>query len=119
MIIAGILIVGFIGAQLIIQQLKIKVITEDYHIMERRCQSLRSYHASEVTMLNAYIAALKEENTALKQKAGGQRIVYQTAGLPDGVLDAVKIAMKASHPDNGGKAAYFIKYNELYKKLSK
>ena len=46
-------------------------------------------------------------------------MVYRNASMPDGVLDAVKIAMKVSHPDNGGKAADFIKYNELYKKLSK
>lgn len=118
MIIAGIIIIGFIGVQLIIKELKIKVITEDYHIMERRCQSLRSCYTSEVTMLNAYIAALQEENAVLKKK-GGQKIVYQTAGMPDGVLDAVRIAMKVSHPDNGGKTADFIKYNELYKKLSK
>ena len=118
MIIAGIMIVALIGGHLIIQELKIRAITEDYHTMERRCQSLRSYHASEVTMLNAYIAALQEENAVLKRK-GGQKIIYQTAGMPDGVLDAVKIAMKVSHPDNGGKSADFIKYNELYKKLSK
>lgn len=119
MIIAGIIIVGFIGAQFVIQQLKIKVITEDYHIMERRYQRMKSAYLSKITMLNAYNTALQEENSILKNKRNGQKIIYQTAGMPDGVLDAVRIAMKVSHPDNGGKTADFIKYNELYKKLSK
>lgn len=118
MIIAGIIIVGFIGAQFIIQQLKIKVITEDYESIARRYQRMENVYLSKITMLNAYNTALQEENSVLKKK-GGQKIIYQTAGMPDGVLDAVRIAMKVSHPDNGGKTADFIKYNELYKKLSK
>lgn len=118
MIIAGVIIVGFIGMQFIIQQLKIKVMTEDYHILERRYQRMESSYLSKIDMLNIYNTALQEENSILKNRTG-QKIIYQTTSLPDGVLDAVKIAMKVSHPDNGGKTADFIKYNELYKKLSK
>lgn len=119
MTITSIIIAILFGIHLINQQLKLKVAAEDYHIMERRFQNLKDYHESEVTMLNAYITALQEENTILKKK-GGQRIIHQTAAaVPSGVLDAVKVAMKVSHPDNGGKSADFIKYNELYKQLSK
>lgn len=35
------------------------------------------------------------------------------------ILDAVKLAMKVSHPDNGGKQEDFIKYREVYLKLTK
>lgn len=33
------------------------------------------------------------------------------------IVDAVKVAMKASHPDNNGKAEDFIKYKSLYEQL--
>ncbi len=83
---------------------------------------MESTYLSKIDMLNAYTVALQEENSILKQKSGQQKIIYQyktVAALPNGVLDAVKIARNVSHPNNGGKAADFIKYNELYKKLSK
>ena len=35
---------------------------------------------------------------------------------PD-IIDAVKLAMKVSHPDNGGASNDFIKYKNLYNKL--
>ena len=35
------------------------------------------------------------------------------------ILDAVKLAMKVSHPDNGGNQEDFIKYREVYLKLTK
>ena len=39
--------------------------------------------------------------------------------VPEGTIDAVKLAMKVSHPDNGGKDADFIKYRNLYTQLTK
>lgn len=65
--------------------------------------------------LRTLIVALRQENYIQRNKQKTTNI----AAMPDGILDAVKIAMKVSHPDNGGKTADFIKYNELYKKLSK
>ena len=43
-------------------------------------------------------------------------IIYQA---PEGTIDAVKLAMKVSHPDNGGKDTDFIKYRNLYTQLTK
>lgn len=37
---------------------------------------------------------------------------------PAGTLEAVKLAMKVSHPDNGGKQEDFIKYRQIYLKLT-
>lgn len=42
--------------------------------------------------------------------------IYQ---VPEGTIDAVKLAMKVSHPDNGGKDTDFIKYRNLYTQLTK
>lgn len=39
--------------------------------------------------------------------------------IPKGTIDAVKLAMKISHPDNGGNQNDFIKYREVYMKLTK
>lgn len=39
--------------------------------------------------------------------------------IPKGTIDAVKLAMKVSHPDNGGKQEDFIRYREVYVKLTK
>jgi len=65
--------------------------------------------------LRTLIVALRQENYIQRNKQKTTNI----AAMLDGILDAVKIAMKVSHPDNGGKTADFIKHNELYKKLSK
>lgn len=54
-------------------------------------------------------------------KGGGEeRIIYRNrpTEIPKGTIDAVKLAMKVSHPDNGGSNEDFIKYNEVYKKLT-
>lgn len=39
--------------------------------------------------------------------------------IPKGTIDAVRLAMKISHPDNGGNQNDFIKYREVYMKLTK
>lgn len=115
MIIGIFIVVGLFMVQL----LKIKIITKDYYAMKSRYQKMESAYLSKITMLNAYNTALQKENLILKNKKNEQKIIYQTVAISDGVLDAVKIAMKVSHPDNGGKTEDFIKYNKLYKKLSK
>lgn len=38
--------------------------------------------------------------------------------IPKGTIDAVKLAMKVSHPDNGGNNEDFIKYREVYQRLT-
>lgn len=43
--------------------------------------------------------------------------LYSTQEIPAGTLDAVRYAVKKSHPDNGGKAEDFIKFNEILKQL--
>lgn len=73
-----------------------------------KLKSQRKLYEKEIYFLKIEIIALQENRTIYKKNMASNEI-----------LDAVKIAMKVSHPDNGGKTADFIKYNELYKKLSK
>lgn len=39
--------------------------------------------------------------------------------IPKGTLKFMKIALKFTHPDNGGNSEDFIRCNEIYKILSK
>lgn len=69
---------------------------------------------TEISLLNMIIQQLRVS------KGGTERIIYRskTTNIPKGTIDAVKLAMKVSHPDNGGKQEDFIKYNEVYQKLT-
>lgn len=77
---------------------------------------------------------LKIENRALKKqiyalerlnsKLAFQNIAPQTnlKGnniIPKDTLKFIKIALKSTHPDNGGNSEDFIRCNEIYKILSK
>lgn len=77
---------------------------------------------------------LKLENRALKKqiydleflnsKLALQNIIQQTNlkgnnTIPKGTLKFMKIALKSTHPDNGGNSEDFIRCNEIYKILSK
>ena len=77
---------------------------------------------------------LKIENKALKKqiyaleylnsKLTFQNIMPQinlknNNTIPKGTLKFMKIALKFTHPDNGGNSEDFIRCNEIYKILSK
>lgn len=77
---------------------------------------------------------LKLENRVLKKqiydleflnsKLVFQNIMPQTNlkgnnTIPKGTLKFMKIALKSTHPDNGGNSEDFIRCNEIYKILSK
>ena len=71
----------------------------------------------------------KEECEALEYLAMRYRNLYRKSLLTTpsfnsnnnnkDVLDAIKIAIKVSHPDNGGRSEDFIKYRNLYNKIKK
>lgn len=46
-----------------------------------------------------------------------QNTTYNKEEIRSDVKDAVKYAMKKSHPDNGGSADDFRKFRELYEKM--
>lgn len=57
------------------------------------------------------------EYLQMKQKFSMPRAGKPTE-IPKGTIDAVKLAMKVSHPDNGGNQDDFIKYREVYQRLT-
>lgn len=77
------------------------------------------------------IETLKIENRTLKQQmrileyylnsksASPQTNLTGNNTIPKGTLKFMKIALKSTHPDNGGNSEDFIRCNEIYKTLSK
>lgn len=79
------------------------------------------------------IEALKIENRTLKQQmcileyylnsnsrsTSPQTNLKGNNTIPKGTLKFMKIALKSTHPDNGGNSEDFIRCNEIYKILSK
>lgn len=111
MILIIIMIVALIGFYAIKQTIENKLLNDKLRVQQR-------IYENYIYSLKTQIVALQEDKN-IYSRFQKERVVYRSTAIPDGVLDAVKIAMKVSHPDNGGKTADFIKYNELYKKLSK
>ena len=45
--------------------------------------------------------------------------IIQTDNISNQVKEAVKYAMKKSHPDNGGNQELFIKFRNIYKEITR
>ena len=72
-----------------------------------------------IKKLTSEKANLKLENMQLRDQLL-LKSMYKPSSKPvvdKEMMDAVKYAMKAAHPDNGGKQEDFIKFNTLYKKI--
>lgn len=69
----------------------------------------------QVLLNRAYLKRIAYLENTLRMK---QREKYDINYNKD-VLDAIKVAMKASHPDNGRRSEDFIKYRDLYNKMKK
>lgn len=68
------------------------------------------------------IRRLIQEKTILEENLVNSRYqskIYDNQNLPPGTMDAVRYAVKCSHPDNGGNVDDFIKYNDCLKQLKK
>lgn len=66
---------------------------------------------SDIYILEILNSKLKFQNTMPQTNLKGSNTI------PKGTLKFMKIALKSTHPDNGGNSEDFIKCNEIYKKL--
>lgn len=66
-----------------------------------------------ITTLIEYTEVLKQELDFWKARP----VQYTKVSASQDMKDAVKLAMKYSHPDNGGNERDFIKYSNLYKRI--
>lgn len=81
-----------------------------------------NFEVAKVHNLNKKIEYLNMKNEVLQDEVNAWKMTsaYQNqTDLPAGTLDAVRYAVKKSHPDNGGNAEDFIKFNEILKQLKK
>lgn len=70
--------------------------------------------------LKKQIYALERLNSKLAfQNISSQINLKGNNIIPKDTLKFIKIALKSTHPDNGGNSEDFIRCNEIYKILSK
>lgn len=65
-------------------------------------------------------ARLSKQLEQLKEQMNRQNDTYNSCNSQinnQEIIEAVKYAMKKSHPDNGGNAEDFKKYRELYNRI--
>lgn len=65
---------------------------------------------TRMTQLNMHLRSLLQDLDKKKN---------ETSPLPEGTIQAVREAMKRSHPDNGGNAKDFQMYKKAYDILTK
>lgn len=66
-----------------------------------------------------YMYILREYNVLkMNNHFSNLNLKQKPTEIPKGTIDAVKLAMKVSHPDNGGNQDDFIKYREVYQRLT-
>ena len=51
-------------------------------------------------------------------KEARRNIKCENSNVPPNTIQAVKYAMKHTHPDNGGNAEDFIKFQKVYEELT-
>lgn len=78
--------------------------------------------SSERWALKDMNRTLSAENLRLKQRIEfyetTERLEVKTS-IPQDTIEAVKYAMKKSHPDNGGNAEDFKKFRDVYEELTR
>lgn len=80
-----------------------------YHNERKECMSLIK-QSHDLRMENIRLNNLLKQTTSTRANTP---VVKQDKEI----VYAVKYAMKAAHPDNGGKQQDFIKFNNLYNKI--
>lgn len=86
-----------------INSLEKKYLSKDKELIKVRSQYLWLLHCN---------SELEKENIELREKS--QNKIIKVKEIPEGTIAAVRLAMKYSHPDNGGDSATFIKVKKIY-----
>lgn len=81
----------------------------------------------ELEKLKSQNAELFMENMQLKSLIGAYRNTfgngfhskYSTQSISKDMIEAVRYAMKHAHPDNGGNAEDFIRFQKCYEELTR
>lgn len=71
-----------------------------------------------IWQLNDEVDYYRIRYTFFKNRSTPTPVSNSSSKASKEMIEAVKVAMKASHPDNGGKAEDFIKFRKLYSSLT-
>lgn len=106
-----IFIISFVMFQLVFlvlrQRFKIKELEQEKERIERSNMIFENIYKNQINMLQLRIGEL------LKMKLRGN------SSVPPNTIQAVKYAMKHAHPDNGGDAEDFIRFQKCYEELTR
>lgn len=104
------------------------ILSERYEEIEELNNGKKGYNEKirnlidEIRILNMKNSELSSEILHLKiafsNKEIDERFSSRTS-IPDDTMQAVKYAMKHAHPDNGGNAEDFIKFQKCYEELTR
>lgn len=104
-------IVTFAISQLIFlilrQRLEIKELKQKKELIERSRDRWEKYYKDYIQKLESRVDEL------MKMRVIGNPKVSQD------MVDAVRYAMKKSHPDNGGNAEDFVRFKKCYEELAR
>lgn len=132
-IIGIIFLVGFLINHII----KYKELKFDNMILRKQVDEIRNnfkmYRSisdcenTELEKLKSQNAELFMKNMQLKSLIGAYRntfgngfhSTYSTQSISKDTIDAVRYAMKHAHPDNGGNAEDFIRFQKCYEELTR
>lgn len=89
------------------QRFKIKELEQEKERIERSNMIFESMYKNQINMLQLRIDEL------LKMKSRGN------SNIPTETIQVVKYAMKHAHPDNGGNAEDFIRFQKCYEELTR
>ena len=85
---------------------------------KEECRRKEAFKTDIESIYSKQIQGLKTENDLLKsEKRILELMLKNNKNIPSGTIDAVKYAVKKSHPDNGGNAGDFIKFKKCLDEL--
>lgn len=134
LVIMGIIFLCLISVSHIIKYKKLKF---DNMILRKQVDEIRNnfklYRSIsdcenvELEKLKSQNAELFMDNMQLKSLIGAYRNTfgngfyskYSTQSISKDTIEAVRYAMKHAHPDNGGNAQDFIKFQKCYEELTR
>lgn len=102
---------SFIISQLIFwilkQRKQIKELKAEKETIEHSNERWENFYKSRISSLQGQIDRLSKMKT------------IQNPNLPKDAIQAVEYAMKHAHPDNGGSAEDFMKFQKCYEELTR
>lgn len=100
-------VVGLLLVIILRQREKIQKLEADKERIERSNNISEIMLKNQISLLQAQVKGL------LKMKT------IQNPNIPPNTIQAVKYAMKHTHPDNGGNEEDFIKFQKCYEELTR